>query len=587
MLRIVKNAGAGKRKTYIQYMALSKKTVGGVLALLVLSLAGLVVLQSYLLNFAMEQKEQAFRRNVLAALNTTAARLEFGKVVVSLFQEESPPGDTAGHVMQVQVVRLMSDSPTTDSVVVVQEKVGMPPLPWMDGRMVHYKVNSPQHVSLQLFDPALRRFINLEDTFRLPGIYEIQVTDSSLAEGQAVFRFATDSIALVFQATNDSISTMYSWDQLSAGRAAWVSLATDRLAMDEWQPVKNRIEPATLDSLLSQTLTEAGIDLAYAFAVISSPADSLSIVQPPAYTDELRQSPYRARLFPADLFAPRHELVVYFPGHTGYLWRQMGPLFAATFVLMLVIIICFILAVRTIVVQRRLADRMVGFINNMTHEFKTPISTVALACEAINRPAVLAQQDKVVRYSRMIGDENKRMQGQVEKILQMAVLEKGDYELQLAPIDVHEIIRRAVEGITLQIEHRGGTISCTLEATAHVVLADGVHLTNVINNLLDNANKYSPQAPVVTLSTQNEDEGIVIKITDQGTGIQEKDRKLVFDKYYRVPAGNLHDVKGFGLGLSYVKLMVAAHHGHVSLTSEYGRGTQVTVWLPLEDGSQS
>jgi two-component system phosphate regulon sensor histidine kinase PhoR len=484
----------------------------------------------------------------------------------------------------MQIVRVATDTAEIDSVFIVHTPQGLSRTPWVENRVVHYELNTPQRVSLQSYDRDIGRFISLEESFRSPGTYEYKFADTIAPNGKLVFRLATDSMSVVFQASGDSICNIFPWQQLTGNREAWVSTVAERLTMDEWEPIEKRIRPATLDSVLGSTLAAAGIALTYAFGVISSATDSLKMTQPAGYAEELRQSEYRARLFPGDIFAPRHDLAVYFPGHRGYLWRQMGPLFAATFLLMLVIIICFILAVRTIITQRQLADRMVGFINNMTHEFKTPISTVALACQAIARPDILDQKDKIARYNRMIKDENRRMQGQVEKILQMAVLEKGDYELQLAEVDVHEVIKQTVDSITLQVEHRGGRISTALNAARHVVHADVVHLANIFNNLLDNANKYSPQSPVISVATANDADSMVITITDQGMGIKAEDRKMVFDKYYRVPAGNIHDVKGFGLGLSYVKLMVMAHGGTISLAGPSGGGTRVDIRLPLADG---
>jgi two-component system phosphate regulon sensor histidine kinase PhoR len=224
---------------------------------------------------------------------------------------------------------------------------------------------------------------------------------------------------------------------------------------------------------------------------------------------------------------------------------------------------------------------MVDFINNMTHEFKTPISTVALACEAMSRPDVLEQHDTLLRYNRMIRDENTRMHKQVEKILQMAQLERGEYELNIQPVDVHALITQVSDNASLQLEQCQGKLELDLAAQEQQVAADKVHLTNVIQNLLDNAIKYSPERPAVTIKTRNQGPMLVVRISDQGIGIAEHDHKRVFEKYFRCHTGNRHDVKGFGLGLSYVKLMVEAHGGVVEISSQSGAGTSVDVFWPL------
>ena len=224
---------------------------------------------------------------------------------------------------------------------------------------------------------------------------------------------------------------------------------------------------------------------------------------------------------------------------------------------------------------------MVDFINNMTHEFKTPISTVALASEAIVRPDVISDNEKVTKFSKMILEENARMRRQTDKILQMATLEEGDFELNPIEVDIHKLINGVLNNITLQIENRGGSINHSLEANNYILRADKDHLSNIIFNLLDNAIKYSPDNPIINVQTKNIGDTLCLTIDDKGRGISPENLKMVFKKYYRVSTGDIHDVKGFGLGLSYVKLMVEAHGGSISIKSRYERGTSVEIILPL------
>jgi two-component system phosphate regulon sensor histidine kinase PhoR len=244
------------------------------------------------------------------------------------------------------------------------------------------------------------------------------------------------------------------------------------------------------------------------------------------------------------------------------------------------IIFCFTYVLRLIFEQKRFSKLLTDFINNMTHEFKTPISTISLASETLTNATILKDEQRVQRYGQIIRDESFRMRRQVEKILQMAILEEGDYEYTFSAVNVHELIQKVVQNFTVKIEQLKGEITTHLTATHPVIEADPVHLENIIHNLLDNAIKYTQRHPVIRLQTAQLAGQIQITLEDNGIGIRPEDQKLVFEKYYRVPTGNVHDVKGFGLGLSYVKLIVEAHGGTIQLSSKPGKGSKFTIHLP-------
>jgi two-component system phosphate regulon sensor histidine kinase PhoR len=252
--------------------------------------------------------------------------------------------------------------------------------------------------------------------------------------------------------------------------------------------------------------------------------------------------------------------------------------------LMLFIVIAFAIVIIAMLRQKKLSDMKNDFINNMTHEFKTPISTVSLACEVLNDPDVPKSDDLLHSYIDIISQENKRLGVLAEKILQTAILEKGELKLGRDTIDTHEIIADVIRKISIQVEIRDGNISFYPLASDPMIVADKMHITNVINNLLDNANKYTPKKPLITVTTENVRKGIQISITDNGSGISKANQKKIFDKLYRVPTGDVHNVKGFGLGLSYVKFIVEKHHGEVSVESEPGKGSTFRIWLPSEKG---
>jgi two-component system phosphate regulon sensor histidine kinase PhoR len=218
----------------------------------------------------------------------------------------------------------------------------------------------------------------------------------------------------------------------------------------------------------------------------------------------------------------------------------------------------------------------------MTHEFKTPISTISLASELLQDPSVASMPSASARYLDMIKAESKRLHLQVDKVLQVARLERSDFKLNIQPLDLHDIIESAIQNIFIQVEKRGGKISLDLRADKSNIEADEVHITNIISNLVDNANKYSPKNPEIKIQTESMQSGIRLSVTDNGLGISKKMKDKVFDKFYRVPTGDLHDVKGFGLGLSYVKTMVEAHGGSISVDSELGKGSTFKIFIPYQ-----
>ncbi|MGA9119759.1 MAG: HAMP domain-containing sensor histidine kinase [Bacteroidota bacterium] len=543
-------------------------------AVMVVALAGLIALQWHLLRQAMELKEQAFRRNALAALNTAAQKLEAGETYRSVI-----------------TATMASDS----NAVLWKENHGLPPLSRSSrpgssppdsfplrvagGKLV-YVVNSPQWVRLQMLDLGGDRDTVVVDTFKTPGQYEVNINHSGRPANEMFYRYSIDSSHFYVQTGGTQGRSEISLHVNGENRRAIVNRAVDRLFVTEHEPIERRIRSAHLDSVLHVTFRDAGITIGYERAVLTEGDTTLRLVSPEGAQDRLRRSDLRAALFPADLLSPRSNLVVDFPGEESFVLGQVGPLFAATAILTLIIVWGFAYAVRTIVAQKRLAGLMTDFVNNMTHEFKTPISTVALAVEAIGRPEVLAQRDKVQQYNNVIRDETGRLRRQVERILEMATLERGEYELNIEPVNIHELLREVSAGVALQVAHRGGNLTLTLEAVEPFVLADRVHLTNIVNNLLDNGNKYSPGVPFLTLRTVTRSGSTVFGVTDKGIGIPSEHLGKVFEKYYRVPTGNRHDVKGFGLGLSYVKMMTEAMGGTVSIRSVVGAGTTVEVSLP-------
>ena len=276
------------------------------------------------------------------------------------------------------------------------------------------------------------------------------------------------------------------------------------------------------------------------------------------------------------------EIRITFSDKQRYIYAQMGWMLTGSSILIVCVIACFAMTIYTMWKQKKVSEMTGDFINNMTHELKTPIATISLASNMLRRQQIVNNPTKIVHYAGVIHEENEKLQNQVEQVLRIARLERGDFKLQKCLTDVHDLIQDAINTIDLQVRVKGGQIRCYLNAMHKEIKADTTHLTNVIANLLDNANKYSPENPQITISTHDKPDGVVISVEDKGIGMSKDKQKYVFEKFYRVPTGNVHDVKGFGLGLAYVKMMVEAHKGQVQLYSELGKGSKFEIFLPKE-----
>lgn len=494
--------------------------------MITVALAGLMAVQLVLLNIAWDLKDLAFERNVVTALTMTARNLEAGEI--------------AGDALEVIYRIGAGDS--------------------LQPRIHRYEFHTTVGEGLPNYP------VQLDST--IIGI-DAHLT-GPMACADSVF--TTQQLTLV----------------MSQSRSDLIQRIVGDLVVQEPRSIGERLRRSEIDSLLRFNLDEVGIYLVPDFGVIAAGSDSVLLASADRFLgtggEKLRASRFRTLLFPLDLTPGAFELALHFPGQRGFLLKQVWPLLAASILFVAVIIAAFILTLGTVDRQRRLADRMVDFINNMTHEFKTPISTVSLASEAIDRADILEQPEALRRYNRMIRDENLRMRRQVEKILQIAQVEAGDFHLNLTTVDLHELATGTAETFALQIEKRQGALKLDLAARKSLVRGDPVHLGNVLANLIDNAIKYSPAAPVVGLKTSNRGGCLVLEVSDQGVGIERTDHARVFEKYYRCPTGDRHDVKGFGLGLSFVRLLAKAHGGTVELDSEPGHGTSVTLSLPLAAG---
>ena len=356
-----------------------------------------------------------------------------------------------------------------------------------------------------------------------------------------------------------------------------------------------------LDSYIKQAFDSRGLLLDYDYGVYSmKDADFTSLngnfvatvgvgASSDAETDYdqiLYNTPYSIQLFDT----PELEvgaLKINFPSKRSFILSSIVLPLIFSLLFTGLIAFCFIYTMIVVFRQKKVSEMKTDFINNMTHEFKTPIATISLASDSILSPTIISNEDKIKRFTGIIKQENTRMLNQVEKVLQMARIDKKEFDLNLVEVNIHETIMSAVENSRLKVELKDGTIETNLTAGIAEIQGDQNHLSNIIHNLLDNAEKYSSEKPQITVTTRNVGKAIEISVEDNGIGMTKESVKHIFDKFYRVHTGNRHDVKGFGLGLSYVKALVDAHNGEVKVKSELGKGSTFILKIPLRQSDQA
>jgi two-component system phosphate regulon sensor histidine kinase PhoR len=289
---------------------------------------------------------------------------------------------------------------------------------------------------------------------------------------------------------------------------------------------------------------------------------------------------YVATLFPNDLKPTGHVLKLFFPGQQAFIWQTMGLSFLASFLLLIVMMGCFYVALNIILKQKKLAEVKNDFINNMTHEFKTPISTISLATQLIQEEPAIASNDSILKYLGIIKEENTRLGSQVERVLQTAQMEKEEIVLKKKLLDCKALVQHVVDANGPIIQAKQGQIVVDFSTEEVFAELDEVHISNVLFNLIDNAIKYTEGSPTIRIVVENGENEVHMQVNDQGIGMAKEVLQSIFDPFYRVPTGNIHNVKGFGLGLSYVKKIVEAHGGKVTVKSKLGEGSTFEITLP-------
>jgi len=347
-------------------------------------------------------------------------------------------------------------------------------------------------------------------------------------------------------------------------------------------PINQRVSRDVLDTLIKKELQDQNVSLTYDFWLKLANKDSVLYQKVSNQKGELLpENTYRTTLFSNEIFRDPGMLYLYFPNKNSLILSNMWATMASSAGLLLVLIFIFAYTIYAILKQKKISEMKTDFINNMTHEFKTPVATIMIASEALKDPEVVEDKSRIARLAGIIYDENVRLGNHIERVLSIARLEKKELKLEYAAVNTHDLIAAVVDSMSLQLQKKNAKISMNLNAINPIVHGDELHLSNVFYNLIDNANKYSADDPDITIETRSTDKALIIEIADKGIGMTKEHSKRIFDQFYRVPTGNLHDVKGFGLGLNYVQDIVEQMNGTIKVHSEKDKGTTFEISLPL------
>lgn len=346
--------------------------------------------------------------------------------------------------------------------------------------------------------------------------------------------------------------------------------------------LEDRVKSDELEEMIEEALEKEGVKSKFEFAVYDYEKNQYLEEYVSGKFDQSDDF-YAKKLFPEDKSKEsQYELRLQISGEDALVWSGVKPMAWLSALFTLLILSAFGYSIYFIYKQKRISRIKNDFINNMTHELKTPISTISLACEALNDPVMRSSEQQLKTFVGMINEENKRLGVLVENVLRSAILDRGDIQLHYENINMHEVIQSVIRNIAIQVRKKGGSIKTNFTAINPVIRGDRIHLTNLVYNLIDNAIKYSLEQPYVMIETEDTEDGIRLMFTDRGIGISKENQKKIFDKLYRVPTGDIHDVKGFGLGLSYVQAIVMKHQGTIKVDSEINKGSTFTIDLPFD-----
>lgn len=513
-----------------------------VISLMSLALLGIVLIQVSLLKRSLKANEENFAAGVNDALHETVSLLEAQRMkthFVNLSERIHVVRSTNGTILEERVTG-RSLMPDIQAVTGIEERINV------------FEIQDSMALTIE--------------------------TDSSMEESSATVIWMSGVTGGLEEDQNIRIELQGDPDYVKMMQSTLKKLDGTN------QGEIIQIDSLFLHQVLKRNLHDQGIDLHYS---VSIGENSFSFAPDDKTVDSEffpEVNTHQIALYPNAQMTNHKTLSLIFPNQSSFLLKSIWREAAGSLVFSGIILLCFGMTVKTIFKQKRLSEMKNDFINNMTHELKTPIATIGLAAETLARQKERFDPEFLARYTGIIREENSRINRQVERVLQAAQFDRNEMQLDLQPVNLNETLDQAISHFQLQVENRGGTITSTLEA-APQIFGDSQHLANVVSNLLDNANKYSPDTPMISIETRLSENRVKILVSDHGKGIPKANQSEIFNRFFRVSTGDLHEVKGFGLGLSYVKEVVEAHQGSISLESKVDQGSTFIIDLPLDAAS--
>jgi two-component system phosphate regulon sensor histidine kinase PhoR len=520
-------------------------------------IVSLIALQLYWINNALEVQRQQFENNVNAALHQVVYKLE-------------------KKATAAKITRRLNLRRQPNSIIGGKKDFN---------RSTNIGINEKIKVS----NPADYFKLNVMEqiTTDSNGILKTQTREKSIlgldTAGSLNYALGSNNIANIFNFQSiDTSKPSMSW--FNKKREFVDNIFDELVSVNIYNDYLEKIDTNMVDSLLKVELHDQNVKLKYEFGILKFSRSKFVYPKKQELIIPLTESKYKINLSFNNVFLEPSVLTILFPGEDKFILKSSWFMLTGSLVVILTIIAGYYYTFSTILEQKKISLIKNDFINNMTHEFKTPISTISLACDVLSDKSIAISQNKLDKYLKVISDENKRLSLLVENVLQTAILEKGKINLNFEKIEINHLIESAITNLKLQLAKKEAAVHTNFYKDEVYIEGDKVHLTNVINNLIDNALKYSSlnRTIEIKIKTQVIPQGVVLEIEDNGIGISKDNQKRIFENLYRVPTGNIHNVKGFGLGLSYVKAIIEKHFGSISVYSDMDKGSCFRVFLPFQ-----